>query len=240
MDPISNGLHDRYTSGAYLDANAEWGENDAEWKAAQIAYLLQRNALRPESICDIGCGTGGVLDSLRLQVPSARTLVGYELSSLALNLAPPDRREHVELVNGRYDSDERVFDLALCLDVFEHVDDYYGLLRALPQKAPLIVFNIPIAIAVTTALRPTPLRRSFEQVGHIHHFTPESARLALDYAGYDVVDRFHINPASRRRSTGVTRSSVGDHVRRLAGRLNIDLAARIMTGFPLLVLAKPR
>lgn len=240
MTPPNARLNDRYTTGEYLAANSEWGEEDAEWKAEQVGILLDRNGIVPTSICDIGCGTGGVLDALGRRLTRIDSLVGYELSATALSLAPTGRRERIELVNDTHDSDNRKFDLALCLDVFEHVDDYYGLLRSIQSKAELVIFNIPIAITATTVIKPAPLRRSYEQVGHIHHYTPTSACLALEYAGYDIVDRMHTNPADRKRASGVGRRSIGDRVRRVAARVDLDLAARLITGFPLLVLARPR
>jgi hypothetical protein len=200
--------------------------------------MLEKNDVKPSSICDIGCGTAGVLDELLTMLPSPpSTAVGYEVSPQAVNLVPEDRRDRVEVVLGAHDADNRRFDLMLCLDVFEHVEDYYGFLRDIQSKAPLAVFHVPIDTAVTSVLRPGPVLRSSKVVGHIQHFTRASALEALRHTGYEIVDCFHTVPARDQRPTR-TRQRVGRTARLAASALSLDLAAKWMTGFPLLVLAR--
>src|ERR1035441_5129452 len=58
-----NGLS-MYNDGCYLTKNPEWHETDATWKAKQVLSLLGDRNFQPESIVDIGCGTGGVLEGI--------------------------------------------------------------------------------------------------------------------------------------------------------------------------------
>ena len=46
-----------------------------------------------------------------------------------------------------------IFDLLLMLDVFEHVEDYIGLLRAVRSKAKQKLFHIPLDLSVQSVLR---------------------------------------------------------------------------------------
>lgn len=227
----------RYTSGEYLAETTDWHEGRAEWKAEQVARMLAKHQIEPRSICDIGCGTGGVLDSLGSIMSTEPALTGYEVASQPFDLAPADRRERIELINGSYDDDDRRFDLLLALDVFEHLEDYYGFLRNIRVKAPLAIFHIPIDTAVTTVLRPGPAVRSVHTVGHIQHYMPALALETLRYAGYTVLDHEYTVPARGAKPTSM-RGWVGKLARLSLARLNVDLAARLVTGFSLLVLAE--
>ena len=40
----------------------------------------------------------------------------------------------------------KFYDLIICADVFEHVEDYYGFLEKISKKAKYILFNIPLDI----------------------------------------------------------------------------------------------
>lgn len=234
---IGEPLDVRYLSGAYLTETDDWHEGRADWKAEQVARMLAKHRIEPESICDIGCGTGGVLDSLREIMPNPPQMVGYEVASQAVDLAPKDRRERIELVNGSHDTDKRRFDLLLALDVLEHLEDYYGFLRAIRAKAPIAMFHIPIDTAVTTVLRPGPAIQAVHSVGHIQHFIPALALEALRYAGYTIVDYEYTVTAQRLRPKSL-RGWLGKAARLSLARVNVDLAARLVAGFSLLVLAE--
>ena len=207
-------------------------------RRSRLRILLSKHAIAPESICDIGCGTGGVLDSLRAMLPRTPAVTGYEVAKQALDLAPADRREQVELINGSCDSDDRTFDLLLALDVFEHLEDYYGFLRGIRTKAPLAMFHIPIDTALTSVLRPGPILNSYRKVGHIQHYTRTLAIEALRHVGYEIIDAEHTVPARRMHPTGV-RQHIGRAARLALARVNVDLAAPFVPDFRSLFLPRP-
>lgn len=231
-----NRLDQRYASGEYLAENADWHEGGAAWKAQQVARMLSKHGVVPDSICDIGCGTGGVLAELDALLPNGPALTGYEVAKQAIDLAPPARRDRIELINGAHDVDDRTFDLLMALDVFEHVEDYYGFLRGIRVKAPLAIFHIPIDTAVSSVLRPGPVLSSYRKVGHIQHYTPTLALEALRHVEYRIIDHEHTVPARVAAPTSL-RGRIGKAARLSLARVNVDVAARLVTGFPLLVLA---
>ena len=53
-----------YENGRYFDKNPAWHTEDSPWKARQILSCLNRNHIRPKSVCEVGCGAGEVLSQL--------------------------------------------------------------------------------------------------------------------------------------------------------------------------------
>ncbi|MDQ3431419.1 MAG: class I SAM-dependent methyltransferase, partial [Actinomycetota bacterium] len=87
-----------YGSGEYLRRNPDWHESDAKWKARKVETMLSRHGLVPRSVCDIGCGTGGVLSALAEAPPPRTELVGFEISADALRHVSAERRRRVNFV----------------------------------------------------------------------------------------------------------------------------------------------
>jgi hypothetical protein len=53
-----------YTQGEYLKKHPTWHVEDSPWKAEQIIKIMERNRLKPNSICEVGCGAGEILNQL--------------------------------------------------------------------------------------------------------------------------------------------------------------------------------
>ena len=56
---------DKYGCSEYLRNNPTWDIEDSYWKAKRIVDILATARCRPSSICDVGCGAGGILAELR-------------------------------------------------------------------------------------------------------------------------------------------------------------------------------
>ena len=196
--------------------------------------MLRKHDVAPTSICDVGCGTGGVLDDLSRQLPRATRLVGFEISPQAIALAPDERKQRIAIVNSARPDEH--FDVLLMLDVFEHVDDYLSFLRSVSGSADRFIFHIPLDLSVQSVLRTSPLLGAREWLGHLHYFTRETALATLHDAGYRVIDDEFTQPAVELWG-GKSRFLRGP--RRFAFRLSPRWAARVLGGFSLLVLAEP-
>ncbi len=227
---------DRYISGQYALENASWHEADAAWKAAHVARVIEQAQLRPRTVCDIGCGTGGVLDHLGGLMPGLELLVGYDIAASALRLAPADRRDRIEFVVGGPASDDRTFDVALILDVLEHVEDPFEFLRSSSGKARRFVFHIPLDLTVVATLRPGQYARLRQHSGHIHYFTRETALAMLSDCGYRVIHADFTSGAIEQCNAEAHRWLIP--LRRLVRAFSVALAARTLGGFSLLVVAE--
>src|SRR5690349_8757697 len=124
-----------YVDGSYdLATGGTWHLEDSPFKAHQVFRMLERHPeIDLNCICDIGCGAGGVLAELAGKLGPAR-LVGYEVSPQAHVLAGRRSDPSCEFVLGDPFQDSRSFDVALVLDVVEHVEDCFGFLRQCAAK----------------------------------------------------------------------------------------------------------
>lgn len=221
-----------YNDGSYLSKNPTWHETGAAWKATQVLSLLGERSLQPESIVDIGCGTGGVLEVLASALNDTR-LVGYDLSSHAVRMV--ERSDKVELRVGTPKDVRERFDVLLSLDVFEHVEDYIGFLRSLHPIANRFVFHIPLDISVQSVARERPLLTGRSTVGHLHYFTRGTALASLETAGFKVICDKLLLPKDMPDRRAITR--VANVPRSLGRYFWPQLSARILGGSTLLVLA---
>lgn len=224
-----------YNDGRYSSKNPGWHEDDAPWKARQVLAMLGDRNFRPESIVDIGCGTGGVLEVIADSLKGAR-VVGYDPSSQATGMI--ERSDRVELRVGTPKDVHEHYDLLLNLDVFEHVEDYIGFLRSLRPIADWFMFHIPLDVSAQSVARERPLLAARSTVGHLHYFTRGTALASLETAGFEIVcDKLLFpNDLPNRR----IKTRIANVARDLGRRLRPQLSARIFGGSTLLVLASVR
>lgn len=226
-----------YKSGAYLEKNPTYHVEDSGWKAEQILRMMRRNHLEPRTVCEVGCGAGEILSRLAAALPPETLLDGYEISPQAYALCTERATERLRFhCEDLLASDAGPFDLMLCIDVFEHVEDYMGFLRALRLKARRHIFHIPLDLNAQSILRAHPVMLEREQVGHLHYFTKETALATLKDTGYEVLDWFYtpgalLNPRS-------LKARLASWPRKLSSLINQDLTVRVLGGYSLLVLTE--
>src|ERR1044071_7793450 len=78
-----------YIDGTYHSkTGGTWHLEDSLYKANQVLRMLDRHPeVELSTICDIGCGAGGVLAQLERRLATNSSLVGYDLSPEAMALA---------------------------------------------------------------------------------------------------------------------------------------------------------
>ncbi|MGF1612316.1 MAG: class I SAM-dependent methyltransferase [Kiloniellales bacterium] len=182
----------QYRDGDYLEKVPEWHAGDAPWKAGKVLTILQRNAIEPRTLCDVGCGAGDVLANLQKGLGPDVQLTGYDISPQAIRLCAAKANERLTFKQGNFLEDSgETFDLVLLLDVFEHVQDYLGFLTRLRSRAHWFVFHIPLDLNVQALLqRSRPMLEMRQHYGHLHYFTAETALATLADCGYVVKDSF--------------------------------------------------
>lgn len=178
-----------YDDGAYLDRNPTLHVEDSAYKMRYFAQLLATVdvAAWPPTVrvLDVG-GGAGVLGRLVCEWFRAR---GHEVACVAVDLSPEmlagQRRnnpyiqqthcgELPTLAAGR-------FDVALLVDVIEHVEHREAMARHVNAVADWVLYNIPIERNLCDWLRDRYLRRRYyagqtATLGHLHFFSPAGAK----------------------------------------------------------------
>lgn len=227
-----------YTDGDYQRRNPGWHVEHSPWKAGKIIEMLGRHGLRPESICEVGCGAGEILRQLKDRLNEPCRFVGYEVSPQAHELCLTRATEGLEFRLADAADDRDHYDLMLIMDVIEHLDDYFSFLRKLRTKADRLIAHIPLDMCVNHLIRARPLADLRKAVGHIHYFWPEGAIAAVEDCGYRVIDQFYTAWSLEIPQRGWRRRLMR-MPRRVGFSLCPHLTVRTLGGFSLLLLAEP-
>jgi len=226
-----------YTDGTYLRNNPEWHADDSAWKAEHVARILARNRIAPKTVCEVGCGAGEILVELSRRLGPGTRLTGYDISPNAYAICSRKSAPNLEFRLANVLEEPASFELAMAIDVFEHVEDCFAFLRGLRGKASYKLFHIPLELSALWVARGTPLIRQRRAVGHIHHFCKETALAILEDTGYRVIDHCYTAGATDLDGYG-WKSRLLKWPRKALFRLAPDAAVRLLGGYSLLVLAR--
>lgn len=228
---------DKYTSSDYVDHNPTWDCEDSPWKARLVKNIINKAQIEPGSICDVGCGAGGVLAQLRKYYSEAE-LHGYEIApdaaqfwreyeQLDINFSVAD----ISVLNNKK------FDVILLLDVIEHVNDPHDFLLRVRSKANFFVFHIPLDLSAITVLREHTLLEARNIKGHIHYFTKNLALSLLRECGFDVM-QWEYSRAAANAPKRSWQAVLASYPRRLLHAVAGDWGVRALGGETLIVLAR--
>jgi ubiquinone/menaquinone biosynthesis C-methylase UbiE len=234
-------LTNQYVNGRYLEKVKDWHEGDAVWKAANVLQMIKNNRLSPHSICDVGCGTGGVVIELLRLMDESVQFTGFDISPQAISLARQKHNSRIRFIPGDFLSvPEAGADLTLLLDVIEHVPDYIGFLDRIREKTGWIIFHIPLDINVKGVIRKSHWMLYMRQrYGHLHYFSRETAIATLSDVGFEIIDSFYTDDMEISRSTrpGQLRQRIIYYLRKLLYRQKPHWAAALFHSFNLMILA---
>jgi cyclopropane fatty-acyl-phospholipid synthase-like methyltransferase len=232
-------LSSRYTDGDYLEHNPSWDMEDSGWKTSRIEGLLKEVDLKPSSICEVGCGAGGVLVELRRIFPDVE-LFGYDISPDAARFWKEHDAAGIHFeVGDFFQLTQRYYDVLLLLDVIEHLENPFEFLRRLRGHADLFIFHIPLDLSASNIIREKPLMLARSKTGHVHYFSKRLAFALLDDCGYEIITWRYTGAAfSSPKSSWKTR--LASVARLLAYSVSKDWGVRLLGGETLMVLARAR
>ncbi len=139
------------------------------------ALLSEAERLQPNSILDVGCGEGFTLERLK-ERKIGKKLTGVDFLNRAIEIGKKER-PHLDLrVGNIYDIPfkDNSFDLVICSEVLEHIDDpekgLSELVRVCKQYCLLSVPNEPLFMA-SNFLRGKNWKRLGNDIDHIQHWS---------------------------------------------------------------------
>lgn len=227
----------KYISNDYLRKNPSWDIEDSPWKAQRVVDMLAAAGCKPKSICEVGCGAGGVLAELRRVFPDT-ALFGYDIAPGAAQFWPRHESANIHFEMGDFfELSRRFFDVLLLLDVIEHLQDPFDFIGRLRSYAGLFIFHIPIDLSAINVLFEQPLLRSRLKVGHIHYFTKGLALALLQECSYNILD-WHYTGAAFTTPKRNWKTRLAALPRRIVYSLNKDWGVRLLGGETLMVLAR--
>lgn len=234
-------LEELYTSGEYLEKWPSWHSEESPWRADKILRMMERNHLTSKTICEVGCGAGEILKQLQAHLNDESTFWGYEISPQAFKLCQSRKNERLHFKLADFTQEEEgFFDLILIIDVIEHVEDYFSFLRAIKPKSSYKIFHIPLDMVAKTIMQGRIIKL-LEDHGHVHYFTKDIALQLLKNVGYEVLDYFYTAPSVDLPSNGIQeeiRRKLMKLPRKLLFAIDNDIAARVLGGYSLMVLAQ--
>ena len=227
-----------YISGDYQERNPTWHIEESPWKARQVIRMIRNDHLDPKTICEVGCGAGEVLVQLQKYMNDNCLFWGYDISPQAFELSKGKANARLKFKLGDIRKEKDIFfDVILLMDVIEHLEDYYGFLRDVKPMSHYKILHIPLDLSVQTVLRRSGLSYVRQTYGHLHYFTKEIALQMLTDVGYDVIDYCYTARALEIPSKQIKRNLM-NLPRKLLSVVDKDMAARILGGWSLLVLAQ--
>lgn len=226
-----------YTKGKYLNNNPTWHSEDSLWKSQKILTIINKNNLKLNTICEIGCGSGEILNQLHETMDKNLIFTGFEISPQVYEICRHKQKIRLNFYLKNINEENSLYDLVLVIDVIEHIEDYFEFLRNIKQKGKYKLFHIPLDISVQSVLRTQRLIKGRQQVGHIHYFTKETALATLEDTGYEIIDYFYTAPTIDLPVKSL-KSSLARIPRKLLFKIKNDLAVRVLGGFSLMVLTK--
>jgi SAM-dependent methyltransferase len=230
-------MEDRYSDGDYLTKNPTWHVEDSPWKARQIVAMMRKHGLEPTRIAEVGCGAGAILTELSAAYPAC-SFVGYEMSPQAMLLCKSRETDRVHFrAQNIFEFAEEPYDVILCIDVIEHIDDSAQFLQSIRQLQGLKIFHIPLELSVLTMLKASALVDNRRRVGHVHFYSKELAIDTVADSGLQVLDWCY-TPWALDYPSRNWKAALLNGARGITDRLSRAYASRLFGGYSLLVLAK--
>ena len=230
-----NRVERRYLSSDYAEKNPTWDSDDSPWKAQLVHKTLQARGIVPTSLCEVGCGAGGVLAALRGLYPQCK-LFGFDIAPHATRFWSQHATADIEFQVGDFlEINKQVYDVLLLLDVIEHLENPFEFLTSLHGAAKHFLFIIPLDLSALSVLREQPILDQRRNVGHIHYFTKNLALSLLRECGHEIVS-WHYSGAAIFAPRRRWKTRLALLPRLIAYFFNKDWGVRALGGETLIVL----
>jgi SAM-dependent methyltransferase len=179
-----------YTS--ELEQEAEWLRRGAAYKADSIETLLARHGIHPQTLMELGCGTGAVLRECRRR-GLARRCIGVDYSGEAIGYlrsnAPEVEAIKADILSPEFSMPDPI-DVVYLTHVIEHLDDPDHFLTGTLQKLNFkyMIAEVPLEDMPAARLKNLVRDRRINTTGHVQFFTAASFERLLTSHGLRIID----------------------------------------------------
>jgi SAM-dependent methyltransferase len=184
---------------ANLEREAEWLRRGAKQKVDSIQRLLERNAVAPNSILELGCGTGAVIAEIRKRgigtawygVDSSESAISYlrarvdgvqaVVADVTVNPDP--------FAEGRYD-------VVVLSHVLEHLETPAEFLRTVVDSVSFgyLIAEVPLENLLAGRLKALFRDRAGNDAGHVQFFNSQDFVSLLEASGLVPADDYRYAP----------------------------------------------
>lgn len=179
----------------YIIKNPTLHCEDASNKAKYIKHILEKVSFKPNSIVDVGCGSGMVLMKLLENIGPVEAC-GIDISSKIIDIAiKNDQKKLVRWIKSDiFQLNIVKYDLVIAIDIIEHIQDDRKLLKKISDFGKFFIIKVPIEdnlvnkfIKFLTNNKVDPNRDTEKKYGHIHHYSEKSFTDMLVGSNYNII-----------------------------------------------------
>lgn len=181
-----------YTQGTFWEGRETIGSS---FKLELVLPLLNKYSkllLNKCKFADLGCGQGSFLLALAKYLDNLKLdyeLYGYDISSYAIELAKmvANHKPNIEFHVGSCLDLPDELDIIFIIDVIEHVENPYKLLREIASKTHYVILHLPIEQSISHMFMKKP-SSSYELFRHLHFYSWETAKILIHHSPFRIVD----------------------------------------------------
>ena len=175
-----------------LEAEAEWLRRGAPDKVDSVEQLLARNGIVPDTLTELGAGTGAVISECRRRgLGKTFTAIDYSLTAIEYLRKNVDGITAIkaDIASPEFQLNGPV-DVLVISHVVEHLEQpktFLETVRKLPFKAAII--EVPLEDLPLARYKTSIENRKANAAGHVQFFTAASFERLVTSAGFKILDR---------------------------------------------------
>jgi ubiquinone/menaquinone biosynthesis C-methylase UbiE len=202
-------ISDLYLSDEYINKNPSLHEEESDWKISKIVPLVDRfiehNNKDEINLLDVGGGTGLILYAVSNYFETRHSI---GVNRYALDLSPgmleiqkernPDLRKALNEDIRKTSLSNKEIDLALLIDVLEHVPNPIEALEELRRISSFSILNVPLENSLDRRIwnflkSGEPRKYDIETYGHINFYTFGKIKRQIEKHTGRVLDFYFTN-----------------------------------------------
>lgn len=233
-----------YSAGKYHNLHPDRHSEDARFKSEQFLSVFcptaRERGWKIERYADVGCGSGNavhaIVADLRAHGHPVSEAWGFDVFPEVEGI---ESDAGVRFVCGDFTRSGERMDLVTLFDVFEHVPDPIGFLRAVGERCDYVSLHIPLDNTFNHSVRDRYASK-LSDPGHMIFLDTPQALSLLSYSGLRVI-RYAYTPGFRTPSgTRSLLARLARVPRELVYSVSPWLVSKLLGGCSLMVIAETR